>query len=73
MSRKTERHQFIENLKIVITDYQAKAERLQAGTDRVYSTGKNSELDISAEEAARYRRLISHYQGVVTRYEDEKK
>lgn len=76
MARKTTqsaRDAFIERLKVVIAEYQATVERLLAGTDRVFSTGRHGGEDISIDTAAHYKRLISHYRGVVTRYEAEKK
>jgi hypothetical protein len=76
MSRKSapsDRDAFIKRLKVVITEYQAIAERLLAGTDHVFSTGRHGGEEISIETARHYKRLISHYRGVVTRYEAEKK
>ncbi len=74
MSRKTaqtERDEFIEGLKGVIKEYQTKAERLIAGTDRIFSTGRDAE-EISVETAVHYKSLISHYGRIVARHEAEK-
>lgn len=68
---RTARHTFIENLRLVIAEYQATRERLIAGTDQVFSTGKYGGVDISVETAAHYKQLISHYKAVVLRFENE--
>ncbi|MCO4319263.1 hypothetical protein M8997_018920 [Phyllobacterium sp. 21LDTY02-6] len=62
----------MERLKAVIADYEIIVQRLESGTDKAYRTSRTGvKEDVSAQTADHYRRLISHYTLIVTRYEEK--